>query len=269
MTARSCLFVPGDRPERFAKALASGAHAVIVDLEDAVAPARKDEARRLLDAWLRGAAQPVYVRINPAGSAWHEEDLAVLRHEAVRGCMLPKSEDAASLARVAAVLQGGQHLLPLVETVAGWFAAAAIAAAPRVHRLVFGSLDFLADSGIQADGPELDPVRLQLVLESRRAGLPAPVDGVTVALQDPAQLERDALRARSLGFGGKLCVHPSQVPGVNAAFRPTEAQADWARRVIAALAAGPAGAVAVDGKLVDRPVEAQARAILRERDGHA
>lgn len=264
MIDRSYLFVPGDRPERFDKALASGAHAIIIDLEDAVLPERKPAARAALRDWLAQARLPVVVRVNPAGTPWHEEDCALLALAQVRAVMLPKAENAAQLARLAATLRPDQALLPLIETVAGHFAAAEIARVPRVARLAFGSFDFMADAGIRGDAEELDFVRTQLVLVSRHAGLAAPVDGVTLATDDAAQIERDVQRSRRFGMGGKLCIHPRQVAAVNAGFAPTAPELDWARRVVAALAAGSRGAVTVDGKLVDRPIELLARAILEQ-----
>jgi citrate lyase subunit beta/citryl-CoA lyase len=261
---RSYLFVPGDRPERFDKALASGAHAVILDLEDAVIPERKPMARAALAGWLAASTARVFVRINPAGTLWHEDDCALLASAAVRGVMVPKAEDARVLAQVAARLRAEQELLPLVETVAGHFEAAALAQVPRVSRLAFGSFDFMSDSGIQGDAEELDAVRTHLVLVSRHAGLQAPVDGVSLAIDDAAQLEQDVRRSRRFGMGGKLCIHPRQVPVVHTGFAPRPEEVDWARRVLQALAAGPLGAIAVDGKLVDRPIAARAEAILRE-----
>lgn len=261
---RSYLFVPGDRPERFDKALAAGAHAVILDLEDAVTPERKPQARAAVAAWLQQTAARVFVRINPAGTPWHEEDCALFAAPSVRGAMVPKAEDGAVLARVAVRLADGQELLPLIETVAGHFAAPALARVPRVSGLAFGSFDFMSDSGIQADGEELDAIRTQLVLVSRHAGLRAPVDGVSLAIDDAAQLEADARRSRRFGMGGKLCIHPRQVPGVNAAFLPHEDEIAWARRVLEALASGPVGAIAIDGKLVDKPIALRAEAILAE-----
>jgi citrate lyase subunit beta/citryl-CoA lyase len=263
-TCRSYLFVPGDRPERFDKALASGAHAVILDLEDAVIPDRKPLARAALAEWLARSTARVFVRVNPAGTPWHEEDCALLASTAVRGVMVPKAEDAGVLAQVAAHLRPEQELLPLVETVAGHFEAAALAQVARVSRLAFGSFDFMSDAGIQGDVEELDAVRTNLVLASRRMGLQAPVDGVSLAIDDAAQLEQDVRRSRRFGMGGKLCIHPRQVAVVHTGFAPRPEEVDWARRVLDALAAGPLGAIAVDGKLVDRPIAARAEAILRE-----
>jgi len=266
MTDRSYLFVPGDRPERFDKALASGAHAVVIDLEDAVQPAHKDAARAAVRDWLATSKKTVVLRVNPAGTPWHEADCELLSLPAVGAVMLPKSEQAAQLTALAARLRDSQTLLPLVETVAGHFAAAELARVSRVQRLVFGTVDFMADAGIRGDAQELDAVRTHFVLVSRHAGLQAPVDGVTLATGDVEQVMQDTQRSRRFGMGGKLCIHPRQVAPVNEGFAPTAGEIDWASRVVAALAEGH-GAVTVDGKLVDRPVELQAKAILAEVEG--
>ena len=272
--ARSFLFVPASRPERFAKALASGADAVIIDLEDAVAPTDKAHARQqLAQAWPDLAAagrERVLVRVNAAGTAWHAEDLACLRQLGIRAVMLSKAEQAAQLVHVAAVLGADCTLVPLIESVAGLDAADALARSPQVLRLAFGNLDFQADAGL-ACGPEeaeLMPVRLALLLASRRAQLPQPMDGVTANLHDVAQLARDLLRCRSAGFGAKLCIHPSQVTAVNAAFTPSEGEVDWARRVLAASAAANGGVVCLDGRMVDAPVLRLAQRVL-DRLSHA
>lgn len=259
---RSYLFVPGDRPERFDKAFAAGAHAVILDLEDAVTPERKAQARVAIAEWLARTQASVFVRINAAGTSWYLEDCALLAAAAVRGVMLPKAEDAQALQAIAARLREDQELIPLVESVAGHFEAAALARVPRVSRLAFGSFDFMSDSGIEADAAELDAVRTHLVLVSRQAGLPAPIDGVSLAIDDPQQVEADARRSRRFGMGAKLCIHPRQVAPVHAAFEPRPEEVDWARRVLQALASGPLGAIAVDGKLVDKPIALRAEAIL-------
>jgi len=264
MTHRSYLFVPGDRPERFDKAVASGAHVTIIDLEDAVLPERKPQARAALLAWLEGTEHKVMVRINPFGTPWYDEDCRVLALPAVTGVMVPKAEDAAQLATLAQSLREGQALVPLVESVAGHFAAAQLARVPRVSRLAFGSFDFMSDAGIRGDAEELDAVRTNLVLVSRHAGIAAPVDGVTLSTDDVPQIERDVARSRRYGMGGKLCIHPRQVPVVNTGFAPSAKEVEWAHRVVAALAQGQLGAVAVDGKLVDKPIESMARAILEE-----
>jgi citrate lyase subunit beta / citryl-CoA lyase len=155
-------------------------------------------------------------------------------------------------------------VLPLIESAAGLWSARAIAEAPGVLRLAFGSIDFQVDLGIADD--DLLTYRAAIVLASRVAGRIAPVDGVTTSIDDAALVRRDAERARALGFGGKLCIHPAQVAIVNAAFRPTEREVAWAERVVAADAAAQGAAIAVDGRMVDRPVLLQARAILSEAE---
>ena len=229
--ACSFLFVPGHRPERIPKALASGAHAVIVDWEDAVGPADKGVAREHMAQAL--AACPaeqrsrLLVRINAAGTPWHADDLTALRALAAQGLgavVVPKAESADALALVAQALGDQAALLPLIESAAGLEAVREIAMAPKVVRLLFGHLDFQADLGL-ACGPgeeELVPVRLQIVLASRRAGLPAPVDGVTPDTQDMALTQSHAERALRGGFGGKLCIHPAQVAAVHAALMPSK-----------------------------------------------
>jgi citrate lyase subunit beta/citryl-CoA lyase len=257
--ARSYLFVPGTRAERFAKALASGAHAVIVDLEDAVPPAEKDAARAAVAAWLTSSS-PVLVRINAAGTRWFDDDLSLCSRPGVAGVVLPKAEDAAVVEHVSGAIGDSAFVLPLIETAQGLWHAVAIGRVKRVPRLLFGSIDFQLDLGVRDD--ELLHYRSQLVLASRVAGISSPIDGVTTAIDDAEAIRRDTLRAIALGFGGKLCIHPKQVAIVNDAFRPTAAEIEWAQRVVAADAAAGGAAVAVDGKMVDRPVLLKAQAIL-------
>lgn len=272
-SARSFLFVPANRPERYAKALASGADAVIIDLEDAIAPADKLAARQTLvqtiDSLEAAQRHRLLVRINAAGTSWHAGDLAALRGLAGQGLgavMVSKAESAATLAEVAARAGPSCALLPLIESVAGLDAVDALAACPRVARLAFGHLDFQVDAGLACDAAELEliPVRLALVLASRRAGLAAPVDGIAPGTQDTAQLASDAARGRRGGFGGKLCIHPAQVAVVNAAFAPSAAELDRARRVVAAFEAAGGGVFSLDGRMVDAPVLLLARRTLAQ-----
>jgi citrate lyase subunit beta/citryl-CoA lyase len=265
--ARSFLFVPADRPERIGKALASAAHAVVVDLEDAVAAEAKPGARDALrHAWRElptEAHARLLVRVNAAGTAWHDDDLALLPHLAgLGGVVLPKAESATAVEHAAYV--GGAPVLPLIESGRGYDALDLVARARGVLRLAFGHLDFQADVGIScdADERELDPVRLALVLASRRADLAAPVDGVTAALDDAARLAADVARSRRFGFGGKLCIHPKQVAAVNEGLGPTAAQRAWARRVLDAVAVHGSGAFRLDGEMVDAPVLQRARSFL-------
>lgn len=259
--SRSLLFVPGDRPERFAKAAASGAHQVVLDLEDAVPTVAKAAARDAIDTWL-GEGNLAAVRINAAESDWFEDDLRLIKNHPGATLMLAKAE-ADSLRKVADALPG-HPVIALLETVAGYMQLRQMAATAGVNRMAFGSIDFAVESGIQDEADAMTAVRTQIVLESRYAGLLAPIDGVSVNLTDPELINRDALRTRQLGFGGKLCIHPKQVAAVNAAYRPTESEVDWAHRVIAADAQSRGGATRVDGKMVDKPVVEQARRILLE-----
>lgn len=256
-TARTLLFVPGDRPDRFAKAAASGADAVVVDLEDAVAPAAKDEARANAVSWL-AAGNPAVVRVNAVGTPWHQADVAALAALAP-AIMLPKAERAADLAL-------GPAVIPLVETAAGVVSAAALCAAPGVLRPAFGSIDLATQLGVDPDShPALLHARSALVLAAALAGCAPPIDGVTTALDDPDAVRRDTAHAVELGFTGKLCVHPRQVARVHDALRPTEEELAWATRVLAGSADG--SAVAVDGHLVDRPVVERAERLLARAGG--
>jgi citrate lyase subunit beta/citryl-CoA lyase len=258
----SYLFVPGDRPERFDKACAAGAGQVIVDLEDAVAPDAKERARGPVAAWRR-ADRPVALRINDAATPWFDADLALAAAPGVVAVMLPKAEGAEVLARVAAAAPHAS-LLPLVETAQGIAALAEVARAPRVQRLVFGTIDLQLDLGIEGDADELLFFRSQIVLQSRLAGLEAPVDGVCTAIADVESLRAASLRARRFGFGAKLCIHPRQVPVVEAALAPSADELAWARHVLDAAEKAKGGAIAVDGLMVDRPVLLRARKLLSE-----
>ncbi|MFP6850426.1 MAG: CoA ester lyase [Pseudomonas sp.] len=256
---RSILFVPGDRPERFDKACACGAGAVIIDLEDAVAPADKARARDALADWLQ-PERAVLVRINAAGTPWFDDDLALLAHvSGVAGIVLPKAECPEEVAAVATCAP----VFPLIESAFGLSQVLSIGKVAGIRRLIFGSVDFQLDLGIRGDGPELSFFRSQLVWMSRLAGLAAPIDGVTTILDDTEQLAQDAQRSRAMGFGGKLCIHPRQVSVVNQAFAPTAEEEAWARRVLAA-ASSEEGAVRLDGQMIDRPVVLRAQAIINE-----
>lgn len=263
LAARSYLFVPGNRPDRFDKACASGADAVIVDLEDAVPAAEKSAARAALEAWVN-PAKPVIVRINGVETEWFRDDLTCCRMPGVRTIMLPKTEGVAHLKRVEVLLGESIPILPLIETAQGFANAHEIARHPAISRLVFGALDFQLDTGIPGDGEELLYFRSQLVLLSRLSGIQPPVDGITAAINELDLLRAETRRARQLGFGGKLCIHPRQIAAVNEGFLPTAEEIAWARRVVEAAAAARGGAVALDGKMVDRPIVLKAERILQE-----
>lgn len=261
------LFVPANRPERIDKALAAGADVVIVDLEDAVAIDDKESARAAVADWLSSDSavnKTIALRINSADSQWHEADLALCAHASVAAVVLPKAASVDEIARVAAA--GARTVIPLIESAAGFVQAGTLAAAPAVSRLMFGSIDFCVDLGIDGDDRELDYFRSQLVLASRLAGINAPVDGVTTAIDDEALLRSDTLRGKRFGFGGKLCIHPKQIAAVRAAYLPTAAEVSWAQRVVSAAHAAHGGAVAVEGKMVDRPVILKAERILQQAE---
>jgi citrate lyase subunit beta/citryl-CoA lyase len=258
--------VPATRPERFAKAAASSADRVIVDLEDAVAPEAKEEARRSLLAATLPAGVPVYLRINGVGTAWFEEDLAVAAALPIAGVVVPKAESAAELGRVAARLPSSHPILAIVETAAGVERALEVARAPSVERLAFGAVDFLLDvGGRDADAVQLAYPRSRIVIASRAAGIAAPIDAVSLALDDEAAVLRDAEHARRFGFAGKLCIHPRQIAAVHRAWAPTEEEVAWARGLLEALAArrpDESGAFSYRGTMVDRPVVERAKQVL-------
>lgn len=260
--ARSYLFVPADRPERISKARAAGADAVIVDLEDAVDPAAKVGARDSLSTHL-DPKRPVFVRINGPDTEWFRDDVGLCRSPGVAGVVLPKAERVEDIRYIAEQLGDDAPLIPLIETAKGMWNAHALAQTAWVERLGFGALDFQLDLGVAGDDDALLHYRSQLVLVSRVADILPPVDGVTAAFHDVDALRRDIQRARNLGFGAKLCIHPNQVAVVNECFSPSAEDVAWARRIVAAVATATHGAVAVDGKMVDRPILARAQAILR------
>jgi len=253
------LFVPGDRPERFTKAAATAADAVIIDLEDAVDPSTKEAARANL---LRHdiASKPVLARINGAGTSWWKEDLAMLDSAALSGVIVPKAERAGDLAEAAGSAGGKLAIIALIETVEGLDNIQAILSVPQVICVGFGSLDFGLDLGCEPSWEALLFTRSQLVLASRRAGKQAPIDGVTPTLDDPDLIAAEAYRARNMGFGGKLAIHPKQVLPILTAFRPTEKEITWAERVLAAATSD--SAIKIDGQMIDKPLVERARRLM-------
>ena len=271
--ARSFLFVPASRPDRFAKALDSGADCIILDLEDAVPPQDKAAAR---DALANRAAEftpaqlgRTLVRINAAGTPWHAGDLQLLAQWVPRGLagvMIAKAEAPAVLDAAGAILGQQANLVPLIESLEGLDAAPLIARVPQVSRLAFGHLDFQLDLGMRcsAEEGELAPVRLQLVADSRRARLAPPIDGVTTDTRNADRVSSDALRARAFGFAAKLCIHPDQVAPVNKAFSASPAELEWSRRVVEAAQANAGKAFNLDGRMVDLPVIRLAERTLQQ-----
>jgi len=256
-TMQAPLFVPACRPERFGKAALSGADGIILDLEDAVAAQDKNRARASLDRDF--TTKPVLVRINAAGTPWHEADLNAVAALQPAAILLPKAEDPAVIDDIAARLAGRVPILALIETAAGLANARALAACRDVVRLAFGSVDFCADMGSHHLRDILLPARFELVLASRLAGIAPPLDGVTLNLDDPVSCHADALHARTLGMTGKLCIHPRQAEPVLRAFALSGTEIAWAARV---LACGE-GVARLDGEMVDEPVRRRARRIMQ------
>ncbi len=279
MRLRSLLFVPGDRPDRMEKALASGADALILDLEDAVAPERKADARRAVADFVAASNRrlPLWVRINPLDSGMAEADLAAIVPAAPAGYVLPKSESGACVARLGAALEEmgdahGQIIAIATETPQAVFGLHSYGgASPRLAALSWGAEDLPAAIGAlsarEADGrytPVYEVVRTLALMAAHAAGVRA-LDTVYPAFRDEAGLAAYAARARRDGFGGMLAIHPAQVPIINAAFTPSPAEMAAASAVVAAFAAQPgAGAVSHDGRMLDAPHLAAARRLLAQ-----
>ncbi|MCM2459410.1 CoA ester lyase [Pseudomonas sp. CG7] len=256
---RSYLFVPGNRSERFAKALAAGADVVIIDLEDAVAQTDKSSAREHVAEAVNAGAQ-VCVRINAYGTPWFEQDLALLASINVLSVMLPKAESVEPLHALRAVTQ--VPVIALVETALGVHQALEVARGPGVERIAFGSVDYQLDISSDGSDEALLYARSQIVVASRVAGIEGPIDGVSVALDDEQALSRESCRSRALGFAGKLCIHPRQVAVVNRCFSPSERELAWAHEVVQAFEQSGNGAVSVRGEMVDLPVLLKAKKII-------
>ena len=255
---RAPLFVPGDRPERFTKAADSGATAIIIDLEDAVQPDKKSAARANL-VGLRNIDAPALVRINGADTPWFEDDLDALRHIPIVGVVVPKVDSRAVLERVSAS-RPSASLVPLMETCAGFAALADVLSSPGVLTAAFGSIDLSVDLGCAEEWEPLLLARSELVMRSRLAGIAPPVDGVTLKLDNDELVAADARRAKALGFGGKLAIHPRQISSIFAAFHPSIAESNWADAVIEQAANSP-GAFAYAGQMIDKPIIERARRI--------
>ncbi|MGH7615771.1 MAG: HpcH/HpaI aldolase/citrate lyase family protein [Gemmatimonadaceae bacterium] len=261
--ARSWLFVPATRADRFAKAAASGADRIIVDLEDAVATDEKDRARESLAGATLPDAVPVYVRVNGAGTLWFERDLAVAAGLRIAGILLPKANTADDVGRAVALLPANLAVVPIAETAAGVWNVLDVAKAPNVERVAFGALDFELDTGMRDDGGAYDFVRSRVTLASRVARIGAPIDSVCLSIGDEAAITTDAERGRRFGCCGKLCIHPNQVRAANTVFRPSAEEIEWAASVLAARASRPRDAVfSHRGALVDRPVIDRASQII-------
>lgn len=292
---RSLLFVPGAEPRKLERAREAGADALVLDLEDSVAPQQKKEARGHVAEALRAGGfgeVEVAVRVNAPGTPWFEADLEAVIGAGGRTIMLPKAESAEELVRVAETLrrletgrggpqesqepqapeEKGGRLLALVESPAGVASALAIGrATPRVEALCFGHADFSLQMGLaEADASRgvVYHARCTLVIAAKACGV-APIDCVHLAVKDEAAFREDARLGLGLGFEGKLCIHPHQVEIANQVYTPGREQIDHALRVVEAWERAEAegrGVFALDGKMIDAPlVEVQRRVLERAR----
>ena len=262
-SARSFLFVPGDRPERFAKAAASGAHAIIIDLEDAVAPGDKVDARRNIIKYLDGTKDGnILVRINDAESTFYEGDLDVARHPNLSGVILPKAN---SRHVTELVYKLERSIWPLVETVQGVSEVDEFAQLPNVKRLLLGTIDLSLEMCLDMTHPGgkamLDQARFKLVCASGLAAIASPIDGVFPSLEDQPGLVATAESARASGMGGMMCIHPRQIGAVHAAFSPSATDIEWAEAVIEA-SVGEKSSFRFRGQMIDKPVLDRARNVL-------
>jgi citrate lyase subunit beta/citryl-CoA lyase len=264
------LYAPATRPERYAKALASGADVVILDLEDSVVPDRKDEARALVvdfltdGGWRAGAAQ-VEVRVNPVGTPAGMADLRALAGVAgLRAVRLPRVDSPAEVSAADEALRGSQRLECLLESALGVESALAIAgSSPLVSGIGLGEADLTADLGL-ADAAGLTWSRSRIVVAARAAGLPAPAMSVYPAFGDDPGLAAHCSAGRRLGFLGCTAIHPRQLPVIEAAFLPTEEEIAAAKRVLAALASasGQGAARTEDGRMVDPAMRRRAEQVM-------
>lgn len=270
----TCLYVPGDRPERFGKALASGADAIVLDLEDAVTAARKPEARAHIAEWVAttdpGRVQ-VWVRVNPG--ALQEEDIQAVAHPRLTGFWLPKVGSAAEVEQVHALLArtpaSEAALSAMIETAAGLFAAPAIARAPRVRFLQLGEVDLAADLGIDpgTSGDALLFARSQIVAASVAAGIEPPPAAVSRNFRDLDAFRSDTRTLAGLGFVGRACIHPAQLEPVRVVFTPAPEAVREARAVLTALETAESGvALDADGFLIDEAVARQARRLVERAE---
>jgi citrate lyase subunit beta / citryl-CoA lyase len=275
---RSYLFVPGDNETLLGKVLGAGADAVVLDLEDAVRPDRKEEARRLVAAFLAhnvGVDTPVYVRMNALSAGMWQDDLAAVVQGGVHGVRVAKAESAAQIEAVHQALEileasagievGKTRIVPTIENAAGVLAAEEIAKASRVEALCFGMADFLADIHAHAD-PRFSAslhALSQLVLASRAACIAPPIGSVHLKLEDDEGLRATSELYRTLGFFGRSVIHPKQLATVHAVFTPSAEELQRAEAVVRAFEASEgAGTVVVDEEFVDEAVVKHARDLL-------
>lgn len=284
---RSFLFAPGNVPRRVEKALTLAADAVILDLEDSVAPSDKPAARKpVAEALRRPRNGRGYVRVNAPSTPYCFRDLLETIHAKVDGVVVPKIESAAdlhavdwimaNLEREQGIAEGSIDLMPIIETAAGVQRVDRVLQARslrpykgawRVKRIAFGAGDYANDIGLSPtlDEDELADARSRLVLSSRAAGMENPIDSPWFHFKEADAFHRSLERSRRSGFQGRLCVHPDQIAPVNEAYLPSVEEVSRAERIVAAFEAAEArgeAAIQVDGQMIDYPIVHRARALL-------
>jgi len=284
---RSFLFAPANVPRRVEKALTLSADAVILDLEDSVAPADKPGARKAIaEALARPRSVRGYVRVNAPSTPFCFRDLLETIHKGVDGVVVPKIESAAdlhaidwvmaNLEREQSIVEGSIDLMPIIETAAGVQRVDRVLQARslrpyqgawRVKRIAFGAADYANDVGLSPtlEEAELADARARLVLSSRAAGMENPIDSPWFHFKEADAFRRSLERSRRSGFQGRLCVHPDQIAPVNEAYLPSVEEISRAERIVAAFAAAEAkgeAAIQVDGQMIDYPIVHRARALL-------
>jgi len=259
--AQTFLFSPGHRPEFFSKALNSGSKAIIIDLEDAVAPEQKVQAREYIGQFLKNCAaedlQKILIRINPIGSIFSNDDIQFIKElNQEINLVVPKAESLDQLNQLSNQLTNLSGIIPIIESAEGIDQVKQIAKHPLVIRLALGNIDAQADLGLSCDDSETEllPTRFAITLASRLASITPPIDGVTTDIHNLEKLIKDTQRSKRLGFGAKLCIHPKQVQTITECFTPTEHEIAYAKRVVEADKLAGGAAVQLDGKMIDRPV---------------
>lgn len=255
------LFVPGNQPERFAKAATSDADAIIIDLEDSVDCDDKAAARKNVSNQ-GGSEKPVFVRINSRSSEFWSADIAAVSGAAIAGIMIPKCDGADDIRALRGALGYDLPVIALVESAAGFSNLRTLCTTPNLLCIAFGSLDYSLDVGCDPSWEALLYARSQLVLECRIGNLPPPIDGVTPILNDQETLRTNIKRAQGLGFGGSLAIHPIQTRIILDAFSPSKSEIEWAKKVVE-ITNSALGATKIDGTMIDRPVIERAKRILQ------
>lgn len=268
---RSLLFVPGARPERFEKALGAGADLVCIDLEDAVPPDAKGEARVAAIDFISAASadQPVGLRINGLSTAAGIADLHALLEAGLAPyfVMLPKTEASAEAAQLRALLPAATRIMPIIESAAALAQVDTIFALPEVDVAVFGAVDFVADVGCELAWEPLLAARSALVLAAARHDVTV-LDVPYTDVKNLDGLRAETLRAKALGFRARSAIHPAQIPVIHEALMPSADELDHAQRVVEAFDAASGGAALLDGQLIELPViKAARRLLLQAGDG--